>query len=108
MSGLDAANAVNRERQVPVILVTGHHDADFLKRAADGYIMACLSKPIKPADLGLTGSGTCPGPFVIASANCRTAFWSGGKGWLAGSCSPARASSPTPNCFAKAVCEASQ
>ena len=51
MTGLEAAAAVNREQQVPVILVTGHHDADFLRHAGEGYVMACLSKPIKPVDL---------------------------------------------------------
>ena len=41
----------NRDAPVPVILVTGHHDADLLHRAAADYVMAYLTKPVKPADL---------------------------------------------------------
>jgi AmiR/NasT family two-component response regulator len=49
--GLDAAAEVNREGHVPVILITGLPDADFLDRGGGEYIMACLAKPVKPADL---------------------------------------------------------
>jgi response regulator NasT len=51
MDGVEAAAAVNHERQVPVILVTAHHDADSLARSGVGHVMAYLSKPIKPVDL---------------------------------------------------------
>jgi response regulator NasT len=51
MDGIEAAAAVNRERQVPVILVTAHHDGDSLARSGVGYVMGYLSKPIKPVDL---------------------------------------------------------
>ncbi len=51
MDGIQAVADVNREREVPVILVTGHHDAELLVRAASDYIMAYLSKPAKPVDL---------------------------------------------------------
>ena len=51
MDGIQAAAQVNREREVPVILVTGHHEAELLARAASDYIMAYLSKPAKPVDL---------------------------------------------------------
>jgi two-component system, response regulator PdtaR len=51
MDGIEAAAAVNRERQVPVILVTAHHDAASLSRSGVGHVMAYLSKPIKPVDL---------------------------------------------------------
>jgi AmiR/NasT family two-component response regulator len=51
MDGIEAAAAVNRERQVPVILVTAHHDTASLSRSGGGYVMAYLSKPIKPVDL---------------------------------------------------------
>jgi response regulator NasT len=51
MDGLEASEAVNRDRQVPVILVSAHHDAEFLRRAGADYIMAYLVKPVKPADL---------------------------------------------------------
>ncbi len=50
MDGVRAAAEVNRAGQVPVILVTGHHDADVLADGGD-YIMAYLAKPIRPVDL---------------------------------------------------------
>jgi response regulator NasT len=51
LDGVEAAAALNRERLVPVILVTAHADADFLSRASEGHVMAYLAKPIKPVDL---------------------------------------------------------
>jgi two-component system, response regulator PdtaR len=51
MDGIEAAAAVNREQQVPVILVTAHHDAASLSRGGTAHVMAYLSKPIKPVDL---------------------------------------------------------
>ena len=51
MDGIQAAAAINHERELPVILLTGHHDADTLGRAAADHVMAYLSKPAKPVDL---------------------------------------------------------
>jgi response regulator NasT len=51
MDGLEAAAEINAGLQVPVILVTAHHDADVLGQAGENYIMAYLSKPVKPVDL---------------------------------------------------------
>jgi AmiR/NasT family two-component response regulator len=51
LDGIEAAAALNQERQVPVILVTAHPGVDFLARAGEGHIMAHLAKPIKPVDL---------------------------------------------------------
>jgi response regulator NasT len=51
MDGLEAVAAVNRQHQVPVILVTAHPEVDFLSGAEMGHVMAYLTKPIKPADL---------------------------------------------------------
>jgi response regulator NasT len=51
LDGLAAAEEVNRDVPVPVILVTAHHDEDVLARAAANHIMAYLSKPAKPVDL---------------------------------------------------------
>src|SRR5262249_44387300 len=45
------AAALNRERRVPVILITAHPAVDFLDRVGEGHVMAYLTKPIKPADL---------------------------------------------------------
>jgi len=50
MSGLEAAAVINKERQVPVVLVTAHHDADFLGNGS-AHVMAYLSKPVKTVDL---------------------------------------------------------
>jgi response regulator NasT len=51
MDGIRAVEEINRERPVPVILVTGHHEANLLARGAADYIMAYLSKPTKAVDL---------------------------------------------------------
>src|SRR5205823_1217320 len=54
MDGIQAAAEANRDRRVPVILITAHHDAEVLARAGSDYIMAYLAKPVKPVDLGAT------------------------------------------------------
>ena len=53
MDGIEASAEVNRDpgRQVPVILVSAHHDAELIVRAGADHIMAYLVKPIKEADL---------------------------------------------------------
>jgi response regulator NasT len=49
--GLDAAEQVNADREVPVILVSAYKEGDLLARALAGHVMAYLVKPVKPADL---------------------------------------------------------
>lgn len=51
MDGLQAAHVINRDRQVPVIVITAHHDTDFLANGGASHVMGYLSKPIKPVDL---------------------------------------------------------
>jgi response regulator NasT len=51
MDGIQAADAVNRDRQVPVILVTAHHGPDVLSRAVADHIFAYLVKPVNQADI---------------------------------------------------------
>jgi response regulator NasT len=51
MDGIEAAAAINRERQTPVVLLSAHHDAELLERASAEHIMTYLVKPVKPADL---------------------------------------------------------
>ncbi len=51
MDGIEAAALVNRERQVPVILISGHDDPELVVRAGQGHIMAYLLKPVREADL---------------------------------------------------------
>ena len=45
-----AIKASRTTRLLPVVLVTAHHDADFLSNGS-GHIMAYLSKPVKTVDL---------------------------------------------------------
>jgi response regulator NasT len=51
LDGVRAAEEINRDHPVPVILVTGHHEADLLARVAADHVMAYLSKPAKAIDL---------------------------------------------------------
>jgi two-component system, response regulator PdtaR len=51
MDGIEAAALINRQREVPVVLVSAHHEAELLARSGAEYIMAYLVKPVKPADL---------------------------------------------------------
>jgi len=51
LDGIDAANAIYKEQAVPVILVSGYHDTDLIKRAEADHVLAYLVKPIKQADL---------------------------------------------------------
>jgi response regulator NasT len=51
VDGLEVAREVNREREVPFVLVSAHQDAELLERAGSDNIMAYLTKPVKPADL---------------------------------------------------------
>jgi AmiR/NasT family two-component response regulator len=51
MDGSTAATEVNRDREVPVILVSAHQESDLLSQSGAEYLMAYLVKPVKPADL---------------------------------------------------------
>jgi two-component system, response regulator PdtaR len=51
VDGLEAAVEINRDRPVPVILVSAYHDAGLLERAMQDHVMAYLIKPVKEADL---------------------------------------------------------
>ncbi len=53
LDGLEAAVAVNREREVPVILVSAYSDADLRAKAMQDHVMAYLVKPVKEEDLVL-------------------------------------------------------
>jgi response regulator NasT len=55
MDGIEAAEAIARERPVPIILVSAYHEQDLLRRAGrDGHVMAYLLKPAGPAQLKAT------------------------------------------------------
>jgi AmiR/NasT family two-component response regulator len=51
MDGIEAAAVVNRERNIPVVLISGHTEGELLARSGAEYIMSYLVKPVKPADL---------------------------------------------------------
>jgi len=51
MDGIEASMAVNRDKQVPVILISAHHDAETLTRVVADHIMGYLVKPVSEADL---------------------------------------------------------
>jgi response regulator NasT len=50
MDGIQAAEAINREKEVPVILVSAYHDAEVLQRAGTDHSMSYLIKPVSQAD----------------------------------------------------------
>jgi two-component system, response regulator PdtaR len=51
MDGLAAVAEMNRDRPVPVILVSAYHDAELLAQATADYVMSYLVKPVKPVDV---------------------------------------------------------
>lgn len=51
LDGLEAAAEANRVRPVPVVVISGHHEAALLERASVEYVMTYLVKPVKPTDL---------------------------------------------------------
>jgi two-component system, response regulator PdtaR len=51
MDGIEAAAAANCDAQIPVILVSAHHDADLLGRLEGVPILGYLVKPITEAHL---------------------------------------------------------
>ena len=50
--GIEAAVELYRERPTAVVLVSAHHDADLVERAAADHVLGYLVKPIRQADLG--------------------------------------------------------
>ncbi|MDR3638509.1 MAG: response regulator [Isosphaeraceae bacterium] len=51
MDGLEAVSRIARDGPVPVILVSAHHDPEFIERAEREHVLAYLVKPIKQANL---------------------------------------------------------
>jgi response regulator NasT len=52
LDGLDAAGQIYRDGLVPIIVVSAHHDPEFIERAEAHHVAAYLVKPIKAAHLG--------------------------------------------------------
>jgi two-component system, response regulator PdtaR len=51
MDGLEAVAQLNRQRPLPVILVSAHHTDTFIDRARQNHVLAYLIKPITDTDL---------------------------------------------------------
>jgi two-component system, response regulator PdtaR len=51
LDGVAAAEAITRERPVPVILLTGHYEEALLARVPADHIMGYLIKPVHEPDL---------------------------------------------------------
>ncbi|WP_425616682.1 ANTAR domain-containing response regulator [Anatilimnocola sp. NA78] len=51
LDGIEASTQINRERPVPVILISAYHDPVLLARAASDHALGYLIKPITFADL---------------------------------------------------------
>jgi two-component system, response regulator PdtaR len=51
MDGITAAELVTQKKEVPVILISAHHDAELLARSGADHIMGYLIKPVKPPDV---------------------------------------------------------
>ena len=50
LDGLAAAGEINRARPVPVVLISGRHDAEAVA-AVEGIAVTFLAKPVKEKDL---------------------------------------------------------
>src|SRR5262245_29636460 len=51
MDGIELARAVNRQRPLPVILLSAHSDTELIARAEADYILSYLIKPVGESDL---------------------------------------------------------
>lgn len=46
MDGLDATRAIYEEAPTPVIMISGYHDTDLIRRAEDHHVLVFLVKPV--------------------------------------------------------------
>jgi response regulator NasT len=51
MDGIEAAREVMRLQPLPIVLLTGHHDAVTVERAKQAGVMGYLVKPLRSAEL---------------------------------------------------------
>lgn len=49
--GLDASEQIYANTPVPIILVSGYHDAELIERAQENHVRAYLVKPVTRADM---------------------------------------------------------
>jgi response regulator NasT len=51
LDGIEAATQVYKDHPVPVVLLSGHHEAEYVRRAQAGPVLAYLIKPVSEAAL---------------------------------------------------------
>lgn len=51
MDGLEAIREICKDKPIPSILVSAHHDGDYIERALHEQVLAYMVKPIKKDDL---------------------------------------------------------
>ena len=51
LDGIEAARQIYRDHPVPVILISGYHEDEYIERAREGPVLAYLVKPITEASL---------------------------------------------------------
>jgi len=51
VDGFDAAALINTGEPIPVVIVSAHHDAQYIDRAQQNHILGYLIKPIKEEEL---------------------------------------------------------
>jgi response regulator NasT len=51
MDGIEAVARIYCDNPIPVILVSGYHDAEYIARAQESHVLAYLVKPIQDTDL---------------------------------------------------------
>lgn len=51
MDGIEAIKVINREMFIPSIIISGYHDEDMIKRAAEEGVLYYLVKPVDEKDL---------------------------------------------------------
>jgi len=66
-SGLAAAAEINRERPVPVILISGRFEVES-HAATQAHVVAFLAKPVRSADLKAAVEAVAPGQVPAGGA----------------------------------------
>lgn len=51
LDGLEAADQICRDREVPIIVVSAHHNSELLDRASERHVLAYLLKPVKESNV---------------------------------------------------------
>jgi two-component system, response regulator PdtaR len=51
LDGIDAARQICSQEAVPIIFVSGYFDTELIERAQADYVLGCLGKPVRKADL---------------------------------------------------------